>query len=99
MELELYKKLLRRIENDEPIYCNKTFAKDLEKIANEHHKVNWIDAKNKPKHGGNVLVSFNGEWVSSIRTASWTGNSWMVHGDKPLLTDEIVLWREIPEPQ
>lgn len=36
--MELYKKLLQRIENDEPIYCNKTFAKDLERIANEHHQ-------------------------------------------------------------
>jgi hypothetical protein len=36
--MELYEKLLQRIENDEPIYCNKTFAKDLESIANEHHQ-------------------------------------------------------------
>jgi len=34
--MKLYKKLLKRIENGEPIYCNETFAKDLEAIANKH---------------------------------------------------------------
>ena len=36
--MELYKKLLERIENGEPIYCNKSFAKDLQTIADKHHK-------------------------------------------------------------
>ena len=36
--MKLYKKLLKRIENGEPIYCNETFAKDLEAIADKHYK-------------------------------------------------------------
>ncbi|AGO49117.1 hypothetical protein Phi39:1_gp02 [Cellulophaga phage phi39:1] len=36
--MKLYKKLLKRIENGEPIYCNETFAKDLEAIANNHYE-------------------------------------------------------------
>ena len=36
--MELYKKLLERIENGEPIYCNESFAKDLQTIADKHHK-------------------------------------------------------------
>lgn len=35
--MELYKKLLKRIENGEPIYCNETFAKDLQAIADKHY--------------------------------------------------------------
>lgn len=34
--MELYQKLLKRIEDGSPIYCNETFAKDLEAIANKH---------------------------------------------------------------
>ena len=34
--MKLYKKLLKRIEDGNPIYCNETFAKDLEAIANKH---------------------------------------------------------------
>tara|TARA_R110000850_G_C9621586_1_gene431037 strand:- start:194 stop:451 length:258 start_codon:yes stop_codon:yes gene_type:complete len=36
--MELYEKLLQRIDSDKPIYCNQTFAKELETIANEHHQ-------------------------------------------------------------
>lgn len=34
--MKLYKKFLKRIEDGNPIYCNETFAKDLETIANKH---------------------------------------------------------------
>ena len=34
--MKLYKKLLKRIEDGDPIYCNETFAKDLEAVANKH---------------------------------------------------------------
>lgn len=34
--MELYQKLLERIEKDEPIYCNIEFAKELAQIAENH---------------------------------------------------------------
>ena len=35
--MNLYEKLLLRIENGKTVYCNVTFAKDLAKIADEHY--------------------------------------------------------------
>jgi hypothetical protein len=42
--MKLYKKLLKRIEDGNPIYCNETFAKrlELEKMSFER-MVNEID--------------------------------------------------------
>ena len=52
--MKLYKKLLKRIEDGNPIYCNETFAKDLEAIANKHFEqlaiqrvVNWLPLESK----------------------------------------------------
>ena|SRR5690606_17596359 len=34
----LHKKFLKIIDSDEPVYCNESLAKSLEKIANDQHK-------------------------------------------------------------
>ena len=47
--MRLYKKLLERIENGEPVYCNETFAKDLEDIAVKHFKDKIKVEKYKPR--------------------------------------------------
>lgn len=48
--MELYKKLLKRIEDGSPIYCNETFAKDLEAIANNHFEQCAINGVVDCKH-------------------------------------------------
>tara|TARA_R110000803_G_scaffold76454_1_gene141082 strand:+ start:18621 stop:18908 length:288 start_codon:yes stop_codon:yes gene_type:complete len=59
---------------------------------------NWVAVKEKPKCYVNVLVCFDKEWTSAERTGYWCGDSWIINGNKPILTDKVVFWRELPEP-
>jgi len=60
---------------------------------------NWVDAtKETPTPFLNVLVHFKGQWISSVRTATWDGVSWSVRGGEPILTDEITHWKNIENP-
>jgi len=43
--MELYEKILHKIEDGSPIYSNESFAKDIENIALEHIKECCADKK------------------------------------------------------
>ena len=59
----------------------------------------WVDAEIElPVAYAPVLVCFKDEWVSAIRTAYWCGDSWIVNGNKPILTDKITYWMNLPNP-
>jgi len=59
----------------------------------------WVDAEIElPVAYAPVLVCFKDEWVSAIRTACWCGDSWLVNGNKPILTDKITYWMNLPNP-
>jgi hypothetical protein len=61
--------------------------------------VQWVDAEIElPVAYAPVLVCFKNEWVSAIRTAYWCGDSWIVNGNKPILTDKITYWMKLPNP-
>ena len=61
--------------------------------------MHWVDVNIEiPVAYTPVLVCFKDEWVSAIRTACWCGDSWVIDGTKPILTDEITYWMHLPNP-
>jgi hypothetical protein len=69
------------------------------KALNIADVMQWVDAEIQlPVAYAPVLVCFKEEWVSAIRTAYWCGNSWIVNGNKPILTDKITYWMNLPNP-
>lgn len=61
--------------------------------------MDWVGVNDElPTQYVNVLVTFKNEGKSSIRTGFWSGNSWIINGDRPLLTEEITFWKQIDSP-
>tara|TARA_R110000751_G_scaffold298120_1_gene407954 strand:+ start:94 stop:330 length:237 start_codon:yes stop_codon:yes gene_type:complete len=65
----------------------------------KENKIKWIDSEIElPKSYVPVLVCFKDEWLSAIRTGYWCGDTWIVNGNKPILTDKISYWMDLPNP-
>lgn len=77
----------------------KQMLKELEVALSICEVMDWVGVNDElPIPYVNVLVTFKNEGNSSIRTGFWDGSSWLVNGNKPLLTEEITFWKQIESP-
>jgi len=74
-------------------------AKIENKVVRLCEVMDWVAVNDElPDNHVTVLVAFKNEGMSSLRTGYWCGNSWIVNGGKPILTEEIVYWKKLPQP-